>query len=246
MSFVLICIGTCFFLHGLVYMIYIGTDFGVFITALLGVFFLVWGIFYKKIQQYTRKGALKIIKILVLSLLLAESILLCFLAIYGQTDTINYKEEVAVVLGAGIHGDKVSSALKQRLDTFLQYYEKNPDVIVVVTGGQGYGETVTEAYAMEKYLIEHGVPKHKIRKEERATSTNENMKFSFEILKKELGENFSSVIITNDFHMYRSVCYAEKNGIQNPKHISAGLKWYNVVPCYLRESLAVIKLWVLE
>ena len=246
MSFVLMSIGSFSFLYGLIYMICIGTDFGVLITIALGLFFLVWGVFCKKIQQYTKSGILKFIKIFVLSMLLAECILLCFLAIYGQNDMVNYKEEVAIVLGAGIHGDRVSSALKQRLDTFLQYYEKNPDVIVVVTGGQGYGETVTEAFAMEKYLVEHGVPKHKIIKEECATSTNENMRFSFKILQKELGEKFSSVIITNGFHMYRSVCYAEKNGITKPKHISAGLKWYNVVPCYLRESLAVIKLWILE
>lgn len=240
----LLCVGSCFFLHGFIYMVCIRFDFGVLFTVLLGLFFLVWGIFYKTIQKYTAKPFYKVLKVIVVILLLSECLLVCFLAVYGKIDTTDYSEDVAIVLGAGIHGDRVSAALKQRLDTFLEYYEKNPDAFVVVTGGQGYGETVTEAYAMEKYLVERGVPKHKIIKEESATSTNENMKFSAEILQKKFGKEFTSVIITNGFHIYRSMRYAEQNGIIKPKHVSAGLEWYNVIPCYLRESLAVIKLWI--
>jgi len=26
----------------------------------------------------------------------------------------------------------------------------------------------------------------------------------------------------------------------------AGLQWYNLAPCYLRESLAVLKMWVFD
>ena len=116
--------------------------------------------------------------------------------------------------------------------------------MIVVTGGQGFQETVTEAYAMEKYLLENGVDKNKILKEEKATSTSENMQFSKKILDNHYKDDYSVVVITNNFHIFRSVTLAERTGFQRVAHMHAGLQWYNLMPCFLRESLAVIKLLI--
>ena len=148
-------------------------------------------------------------------------------------------------MGAGIRGDKVTLPLKMRLDKAIEYHYKNPDALIVVTGGQGLQETVTEAYAMEKYLVQNGVNNNKILKEEKATSTFENMKYSKEILDNYFSKDYSVVVITNNFHIFRGAVVAKKTGFKNVTHLHTGLQWYNLMPCFLRESLAVIKMIIL-
>ena len=76
-------------------------DLGVVLTVLLGLFFLAWGIFYKKIDYVTRKGAWKVVKIVVLGLLSLELVFVGGIAIYGQIDNVSYEEDAVIVLGRG-------------------------------------------------------------------------------------------------------------------------------------------------
>ena len=188
---------------------------------------------------------MRVIEKIVIAALCVEAVLVGFIAYQGVHDTVSYNEDAVIVLGAGVHGDRVSLPLKQRLDKALEYHEKNPEAVIVVTGGRGFQETVTEAEAMEKYLLEKGVEPESVLKEENATSTNENMKFSKVILDDRFGDEYSVAVITNNFHIYRSVRIAKNEGFKNVTHLHAGLQWYNLMPCYLRESLAVIKLLIL-
>lgn len=219
---------------------------GVLLTFCIALGVLLLGLFKKPIKELTAQGVFRWIKYIIISLLIFQFSLIGFLAIYGQNDTVNYKEDAIIVLGAGVHGDKVSLPLKYRLDKAIEYTINNPKAYIVVTGGKGYQESVTEAYAMKKYLTQHGVDEKLILMEEKATSTIENMEFSREILENVLGENYKTVVITNDFHIYRGVYYAEKAGFKDVTHLGANLNWYSYVPCYLRESLAVLKMFVFD
>ena len=105
------------------------------------------------------------------------------------------------------------------VNTALRDHHKNPEALIVVTGGKGLQETVTEAYAMEKYLIENGVDKKIILKEEKAVSTYENIKFSKKILDGCLTDEYSVVVITNHFHIFRGVTMAKRSGLKNVSHI---------------------------
>jgi len=234
--------GLALLVNGLILSFIVNFNIGTVLVLLLGLFFTLWGYFYNKIKN---NKFTKIIKYIVIFMLVAEASLVSFIAIYGQKDNISYNEDAVIVLGAGIRGDEVTLPLKMRLDKAVEYHLKNPDALIVVSGGQGFQETVTEAYAMEKYLIENGVDKDKIIKEEEATSTNENMRFSKEILDKKFNDEYEVVIITNGFHIYRGVTIAKIEGFENVSHIHAGLQWYNLPTCYLRESLAVLKMWFL-
>ena len=71
------------------------------------------------------------------------------------------------------------------------------------------------------------------------------MRFTKEILDNTLDGGYSVTVITNNFHIYRSVCIAKNEGFTDVTHMHAGLEWYNLMPCYLRETLAVLKLWIL-
>ena len=245
MSKILIIIGMLLCLNGLYLLTISNLTSGTFLTIFLGLFLLIWGIFYVKIGELTQNGVLKFVKIFVIILMCLEVLLVGFLTIYGHNDNVDYREDALIVLGAGIRGDKVTLTLKLRLDKAIEYHKKNPDALIVVTGGQGFQETVTEASAMEKYLLEQGVPKDVIVKEERATSTNENMRFSKQILDERFGGKYKVAVISNNFHIYRSVVIAKMEGFEDISHMHAGLQWYNIVQCYLRESLATLKMWVL-
>lgn len=215
---------------------------GILMTILLGGVFFLWGLLYEK----TKTGVLKIFRNIFVVLLCLELVFVGFLAYYGNVDNTDYTEDAVIVLGAGVRGEQITMPLWHRLTAAVSYHEKNPDAYIVVTGGQGAQETVTEAYAMEKYLIKRGVDPEKIIKEEQATSTEENMRFSKAILDEKLGDDYSVVVITNHFHIYRGVAIAQKEGFTDVFHMHGGLEWYNVIPNYLRETLAVLKMWLFD
>jgi uncharacterized SAM-binding protein YcdF (DUF218 family) len=162
-----------------------------------------------------------------------------FIYSYGKADNVAYSEDALVVLGAGVNGETPSLILAERLKVALQYYNSNPDSIIVVSGGQGHNEDITEALAMERYLVNGGVPIEKIFKEEKSTSTFENFAFSKRIIDEYFDKPYNIAILTNDFHIFRSMMIASNAGF-NGTHIHAKIPKYAVPANYLRETIAIL------
>lgn len=119
------------------------------------------------------------------------------------------KTKYLIVLGAGLKGDIPSEVLKYRLNKAVKYFKENPDTIFIVSGGQGKDELISEAEAMEIYLSERGIPIKNIIKEDKSTSTYENLKFSDKIIKeKEITGDIA--VMSNSFHMYRVKMISKK------------------------------------
>ena len=119
------------------------------------------------------------------------------------------KIKYLIVLGAGLKGDIPSEVLKYRLNKAVEYFKENPDTIFIVSGGQGKDELISEAEAMEIYLSERGIPIKNIIKEDKSTSTYENLKFSDKIIKeKEITGDIA--VMSNSFHMYRVKMISKK------------------------------------
>ena len=132
------------------------------------------------------------------------------------------KIKYLIVLGAGLKGDIPSEVLKYRLNKAVKYFKENPDTIFIVSGGQGKDELISEAEAMEIYLSERGIPIKNIIKEDKSTSTYENLKFSDKIIKeKEITGDIA--VMSNSFHMYRvkmiKTVYAETPAIVFPNYM---------------------------
>lgn len=85
------------------------------------------------------------------------------------------KLDVIIVLGAQVRGKKITNSLKRRLDRGIAYLKENPETRVVVSGGQGKGEDVTEAFAMAQYLVSHGIAEEQISLEEKSRNTYEKI-----------------------------------------------------------------------
>ena len=69
----------------------------------------------------------------------------------AHTDTDAHPGTI-IVLGAGVNGSTPSLSMCNRLDAALAYLNANPVATVIVSGGQGPGEDITEAKAMADYL----------------------------------------------------------------------------------------------
>ena len=94
---------------------------------------------------------------------------------------------------------------------------------------------------MEHYLTARGIPKDKILKEEKSTTTLENFLFAKVILNNHFPQGYTSVLITSDFHVFRALRLARLTGI-NPNHLGAPTDWYLFPANNLREILAIGKM----
>ena len=83
--------------------------------------------------------------------------------LYGSYDHIHDQPEVMIILGCQVKETGPSELLQDRLDKALAYLEDNPDMTIVVSGGQGPDEPTTEARAMADYLMAGGVPEELVR-----------------------------------------------------------------------------------
>ena len=111
-----------------------------------------------------------------------------------------------IVLGAGVDGTTPSLSLWTRLDVALAYVQDKPGIPIVVSGSQGRGEEISEARCMYDWLTARGVPREQIILEERATNTEENIRYSLELLEeRDVAGNIA--VVSSDYHLCRAAMY---------------------------------------
>lgn len=142
-----------------------------------------------------------------------------------------------IVLGAQWKKSGPSEVLRRRLDSAVDYLKENPDTLAVVSGGKGSDEVIAEAEGMRQYLINAGIAGERILTEDRSTNTRENLAFSAGLIDKENGR---TVIVTNNFHVFRAVKIADKQGYR-AEGLAAGSVAWMAPNNLLREFLGVLK-----
>jgi uncharacterized SAM-binding protein YcdF (DUF218 family) len=162
------------------------------------------------------------------------------LAVLGRMDTASQEEDAVVALGTAVKDGDVTPALRSRLDVAVDYASANPGAVIVVAGGLPPGETVTEALAMERYLVARGVAEHRIIQEGRSTSTFENFVYARELLDARFRTEYTTAFVTSDYHVLRAAGIAEAAGVRTT-HLHADTPWYEVPVDYVREVLAIAK-----
>lgn len=155
----------------------------------------------------------------------------------GQRPQANGENEYAIILGAKVSVEIPSLSLQYRIDSALQYALKYPHVILILSGGQGPGEDITEAEAMKRYLLKNGIEEKRLLLEPASTSTYENISFSVKLIPDSVDR---VTIITSDYHLARAKKIARKLGFQTdvivaktPKIVEKRLK--------TRERVALLK-----
>jgi len=157
-----------------------------------------------------------------------------------------YEADYLIVLGAGVHGDVPSLSLKNRLDAALEYLNRNPECTAIVSGGQGPGENLSEAQAMFDYLTRRGIEPGRVLTEEKSTSTQENLSFSFELLRTRGVEPESAriALVSSEYHLYRAQYLARSMGVQVHGVAARTSKPVLMVNYFIREAFAVLYTWV--
>lgn len=148
----------------------------------------------------------------------------------------------AVVLGCRVYGERPSLSLIERLEAAYAYLTENPEAACVVSGGMGDSENISEAEAMYRWLTEKGIDASRIYKEEKSTDTDENIRFTKEVI-EEHGLNENIVIITSDYHTYRAGVIAEKYDLHYGAAPGKTAIW--LFPTfYVRELYAILAEWI--
>ena len=135
--------------------------------------------------------------------------------IISSAHTQEAEVDVIIVLGAGLRNGRPSPILQTRLDAAINYLDTRPEVPIIVSGGLGEGQSITEAQAMLNYLVSKGVDESLIWMEGASTRTYENLTFSL-LLMREKGldvENTAIAIVSNEFHLFRAKLIAGNAGL---------------------------------
>lgn len=152
-----------------------------------------------------------------------------------------------IVLGACVRGTRVTRSLSCRLKKAAAYAAEHPDCILVVSGGQGPGEDITEAEAMSRYLQNMGISGERILKEDRSVNTRENLIFSrqvicqYEQLLPAEEKQLSVAVCSNNFHMYRAMALARSAGEWKIEGLAAMTDPFMWLSFTIREGAALFK-----
>lgn len=160
--------------------------------------------------------------------------------VHSSRGTPNASSDYLVVLGAGVNGTTPSRSLRERLDAAYNYLISHPDSVAIVSGGQGYGEDITEAQCMYDYLTQKGIDADRVWMEPEATNTLENLRFSLDVVEKRADIRPSRIaIVSSEYHLHRAGIFAGWLNLEADlipaKTVVPPLRWNY----YLREVFAV-------
>ncbi len=174
-----------------------------------------------------------------ISFLLVSYVLYAF--IYARITGLR-RADFVVILGSGLNGDRVPPLLAGRLERGLRAYQtlarrRKNNPFVIVSGGMGSDERISEAEAMARYLIERGLPEDHVVREDRSRTTEENLAFSRQIMERSR-PGYRCIIVTSNYHVFRAAIIARRVGVngQVTGARTAGYYWPSAM---LREFAAV-------
>jgi uncharacterized SAM-binding protein YcdF (DUF218 family) len=178
--------------------------------------------------------ALRILAGLVLVAVFAWGCILLAIFIFGRRDEARPADAI-VVLGAAQYNGKPSPVLKARLDHAVGLYKRDIAPMMILTGGVGVGDTVSEAEVGKRYVMKQGVPEESILIEPAGVSTDESMATVKRLM---VGDRMNSAVLVSDrFHMLRLRLLAAKLDIKafssptrtSPITLDSPTEWKQVV-----------------
>lgn len=247
MNWLFIIIGGILITDTLLILLVSNINLGVILPAIIGIPLLAYGIFYDRLQPVLLEGAGAIVKWVIVAIYAIYIIVtvsgVMVITVYDHKK-VEQGADAVIVLGAAVHGDKPSLTLMNRADIAMEYALKDDATVIVVSGGKGKQEQVTEAQEACDYLVNRGFPRERILIEDKARDTYENFLYSKELLDNRFGEGeYTAVYATNDFHVYRAGLAAKEAGL-DILGMGCSAKWYIQPNNYMRESVCIFKYWL--
>ena len=123
--------------------------------------------------------------------------------------------DYVVVLGCHVRPNGPSLTLLDRINAAYDYLTEHPNVIAVVSGGQGFDEPMSEARCIYDHLVERGIDPERVWIEDKATSTWENLNFSLDMIETKTGTRPNTLgIISSEYHLFRAGLQAKDCGVE--------------------------------
>lgn len=218
-----------------------GWSFSVKMLYIFDLFIIAFVIALHKKMKWLTRSLITVFLLFLVSFIVIEMAIIKEMKSYEGVD--HQDIEVAIVLGAGLNGDQLSNTLKRRLDKGVEYFSRNKEALIVLSGGQGKDELITEAEAMHIYLTSLGISQERLILEDKSKTTKENLSHSIQLI-QQMGIKAPKVlIITSDYHMYRAKQIAKSMNIEAiglPSETSLFIR----LNYMLREYFAVVKMLI--
>jgi len=147
---------------------------------------------------------------LFLLLLAGWGLLVVAIHLYGRRDHAREAGAI-VVLGAAQYDGRPSPVLRARLDHAVDLYKRGIASTLIMTGGVGPGDTVSEAVVSRRYAARAGVPADAILVETTGLTTLESMRAVGRLM--ESREIDDAVLVSDPFHLLRLRLLAWRVGI---------------------------------
>ena len=177
------------------------------------------------------------------------AVLVLGLLVVGTTEAIiihksfgDPKEQVdyVVVLGAKVNADGPSVSLWDRICAAYAYAEDHPDTILILSGGQGTDEPITEAECMFRELFWMGVDPKRLWSENFATSTWENLHFSLDLIEERTGQRPTKIgVLSSEYHLFRASLFAKACDVEFVGIPARTSRWGQRINHFMREVAGV-------
>ena len=172
----------------------LGNCVGALTSAALTAVFLFWDRFTGVVSHMWERPAGKVIisafsAAAVVFTLVAVTV--SFFMLREMNDRPRDTDTTVVVLGCKVKNGAPSLMLGRRLNAAFEYLSAEPDVKVIVSGGKGDDESISEAQCMRDYLVDRGISPERIYMEDKSTDTDENLRFSQDIIRHDSDRRLS-------------------------------------------------------
>ncbi len=160
----------------------------------------------------------------------------CFV-VSGMVSAAPQGLDYLIILGARVNGTQPSISLSTRVNAAVEYLRENPETMVIASGGQGDDEQISEAECIIRLLKNAGIEEERILREDKSTSTAENIRFSYALIDD---EDATVGVVTNGYHMFRAKLIARSNGTREVSGVSGASSRFLLPHNMTREFIALV------
>ncbi len=151
-----------------------------------------------------------------LLLALALAVVVAWLASLGAVLAAAHRDEAAaadaiVVMGAAQYDGRPSPVFRARLDHAAALFRRHLAPEVIVTGGTGTGDTVSEAVVGRRYLVAAGLPADAVAAESAGRTSAPSVAAAAARVRR--GGGTRLIFVSDGFHMLRLAFLARRFGV---------------------------------
>ena len=151
------------------------------------------------------------IAIVVSALLITWVLAVIAVVATGRSDD-RRRSDAIIVLGAAQYVGHPSPVLQARLDHAADLWHARVAPLVVLTGGVGTGDTISEAAVGRRYLKAKGIPDSVILLESEGRTSSQSVRAAAQILRAR--QLSSAVLVSDPFHALRLRILATRHGVR--------------------------------